>query len=128
MSQPKFTPMTASLLARKGNAMPSAMTAFGVMPKVESPPRVFEQPIHVPPLTPPPMVHSHADHDAVHIKKLFVPLTHPEHERLSIAAVKTGLTRHQLVRDALETYFEQLSRDMGHECRCVSGATCMKTC
>jgi hypothetical protein len=60
-------------------------------------------------------------HDPGRSKKLFIPLSHREHERLAIAAVKTGLTRHQLVRDALEMYFEQLSADMGDDCACITG-------
>jgi hypothetical protein len=120
MSQTRFAPITAALLARKGNATPSSMTNLPAMaapslpPKEASPPPVAEAPVH-------------HDHDA-HPKKLFVSLSHAEHERLAIAAVKTGLTRHQLIRDALDLYFEQLSRDLGQECRCVAGTTCMRTC
>ena len=78
---------------------------------------------------PPPVAETPAphDHDA-HPKKLFVSLSHAEHERLAIAAVKTGLSRHQLIRDALDLYFEQLSRDLGQECRCVAGTTCLRSC
>ena len=67
---------------------------------------------------------AHAPHDPTRPKKLFIALSHREHERLAIAAVKTGLSRHQLVRDALESYFEQLSRDMRDGCACMSGASC----
>jgi hypothetical protein len=119
MSQPRFAPITASLLARKGSAAPSSMNGF----------------VHAPPPLPTPaeksempsFVEVHREHDTHH-KKLFVSLSHPEHERLAIAAVKTGLTRHQLVRDALELYFEQLSRDMNHDCRCVAGTVCGNAC
>jgi hypothetical protein len=120
MSQPRFAPMTASLLARKGSAAPSSLNGFtlAAMP----PPRPVE-------ISPPPFDESpvHREHDAHH-KKLFVSLSHPEHERLAIAAVKTGLSRHQLIRDALELYFEQLSADMGHDCRCVAGTVCGNSC
>ena len=119
MSQARFAPITASLLARKGNAMPSSMMPAAIMPPfvpavVESAPQARPQP--------------EADHDAqlphdpTRPKKLFIALSHREHERLAIAAVKTGLDRHQLVRDALEAYFEQLSRDMQEGCACMSGA------
>jgi hypothetical protein len=130
MSQPKFAPITASLLARKGSAAPSMMPAFmpsisRIMPEVPKPtPRLPEMPEasvsdgHAGPEVP---------HDPARPKKLFVAFSHAEHERLAIAAVKTGLSRHQLVRDALEMYFEQLVQDMGHECHCVSG-TCGAFC
>ena len=124
MSQPRFAPITATLLARKGNAAPSSMTGFtpatgaaiAIAADAVAPAPSFVEPA------------AHHDHDAHHHKKLFVSLSHPEHERLAIAAVKTGLSRHQLIRDALDLYFEQLSRDMGHDCRCVSGTVCGNTC
>ena len=117
MSQPRFAPVTAGLLARKGSAAPSSMTGFASLP----PPIL--RPAET--VTPPPVADSH--HDVQH-KKLFVQLSHAEYERLAIAAVKTGLTRHQLIRDALEQYFEQLSRDLRHECRCVAGTACGNSC
>jgi len=133
MSGPKFAPVTASLLARKGAAQPS------LMPAAIEPSRRLE-----PVLMPQLQEASHLDehdmrlnlHDNLHCdglahepapaKKLFVSLSHGEYERLAIAAVKTGLTRHQLVRDALDYYFEQLVRDIGSNCRCVSG--CAEKC
>lgn len=119
MSQPRFAPITAGLLARKGNAAPSAMTG--------APAPVSFTPVMAKPVEPPPFAESAPEPD-VHNKKLFVSLSHPEHERLAIAAVKTGLTRHQIVRDALDIYFEQLLSDMGHDCRCVAGTACTRSC
>jgi hypothetical protein len=113
----RFAPITAALLARKGNAAPSSMTGFipaAPPPRQASPSAAVE-------------AKAHPEH-AAHPKKLFVPLSHAEHERLAIAAAKTGLTRHQLIRDALDLYFEQLSRDLGQECRCVGGTTCLRSC
>ncbi|HWA29443.1 MAG TPA: hypothetical protein VG867_00015 [Rhizomicrobium sp.] len=126
MSQPRFAPITADLLARKGMATPSAM-----MPRHE-----FVR--HVPP--PPPREEpepalqqetdsDHPPHDPARPKKLFIAMTHREHEQLAIAAVKTGLSKHRLVRDALEIYFEQLALDMGDDCPCVtSGFGCRAGC
>ena len=117
MSQTRFAPITAALLARKGSAAPSSMTGFAaapVLPAKDVPPPAAEGAVH--------------HEQETHHKKLFVSLSHAEHERLAIAAVKTGLTRHQLIRDALDLYFEQLSRDLGQECRCVAGTTCLRTC
>lgn len=119
MSHARFAPITASLLARKGSAMPSAMVPHHPVPVFVETPRPVAQPSAVP-------VQDNNDHDTPHDpsrpKKLFISLSHREHERLAIAAVKTGLDRHQLVRDALEAYFEQLSRDMREGCACMSGA------
>jgi hypothetical protein len=119
MSQPRFAPITAGLLARKGSAAPSSMTGF--TPAAAPPP----QPVEPPPL--PAEGQPFSEHDAQH-KKMFVSLSHPEHERLAIAAVKTGLSRHQIIRDALDLYFEQLLADMGHECHCVAGTACVRSC
>jgi hypothetical protein len=123
MSHPRFAPITAGLLARKGNAAPSSMTGFVLPARLELPSTPVEK------IEPPQHIEAppHLGTDAHH-KKLFVSLSHPEHERLSIASVKTGLTRHQLIRDALDLYFEQLSRDLGHDCRCVAGTVCGNSC
>jgi hypothetical protein len=118
MSQPRFAPITAALLARKGSAAPSSMTDFTTATMPDMRPRDV----------PPPAAAEHHPEPETHHKKLFVSLSHAEHERLAIAAVKTGLTRHQLIRDALDLYFEQLSRDLGEECRCVAGTTCLRIC
>jgi hypothetical protein len=117
MSQPRFAPITAGLLARKGSAAPSSVTGFAAA--AATAPKPVELPFAE--------SHGHREPD-IHHKKLFVSLSHLEYERLAIAAVKTGLTRHQLIRDALEQYFEQLARDMGHECRCVAGTACGNSC
>ena len=123
MSQPKFAPITAALLARKGSAIPSTLTSFSPPPPKAAAVSSIDPPLATAMRPEAP----HAEHDAHLAKKLFVALTRPEHERLAIAAVKTGLTRHQIVRDALDLYYEQLSRDMGNICACVAG-TCGQAC
>jgi hypothetical protein len=124
MSHTRFAPMTAVLLARKGSAMPSTMAPHHSAPVFTEPPRAVPQ-AHAMPAAAAPQDNDHdtqSPHDPSRPKKLFISLSHREHERLAIAAVKTGLDRHQLVRDALEAYFEQLSRDMRDGCACMSGA------
>jgi hypothetical protein len=119
--------MTAVLLARKGTAMPSAMVPHHPAPVFVETPRPVAQASAAPPMA----EHDHdaQPHDPSRPKKLVLALSHREHERLAIAAVKTGLSRHQLVRDALDAYFEQLSRDMREGCACMSGAAkCGESC
>ena len=106
--------------------MPSTMTPAAILPPfvpaaVEQPPRPAA-PMEV------EAEHDVPPHDPARSKKLFIPLSHREHERLAIAAVKTGLNRHQLVRDALEMYFEQLSADMGDDCACITGGFASRCC
>jgi len=119
----RFAPVTASLLARKGSAMPSAMVSPPILPPFVPAASELPKPAQEAPRV--PALEADQDHPAAldpsRVKKLFIPLSHGEHERLAIAAVKTGLSRHQLVRDALEIYFEQLSADMGDDCACITG-------
>ncbi len=51
-------------------------------------------------------------------RRLFVPLSHDEHERLSIAAAKTKSTPHQVVHAALDHYFRRLAADA--QCQCIA--------
>jgi hypothetical protein len=133
MSHARFAPVTASLLARKGNAMPSAMMPHHPAPALVENVRPLS---HAPAMASAPTAPAmeadhdgHLPHDPSRPKKLFISLSHREHERLAIAAVKTGLDRHQLVRDALDAYFEQLSRDMREGCACMSGGSnCCGSC
>lgn len=132
MSQPRFAPITADLLARKGMAMPSAM--LPQRPEFVRPEFVRPASPPAPKVAPEPVVQHEIDadqppHDPARPKKLFIAMTHREHEQLAIAAVKTGLSKHRLVRDALEIYFEQLALDMGDDCPCItSGFGCRGGC
>jgi hypothetical protein len=52
-----------------------------------------------------------------------------EHERLGIVATKKGLTRHQLLRNALDFYFEKLSQEYRASCACIAtGSVCANGC
>jgi hypothetical protein len=106
-----FAPITAALLARKGDAEPSAP---------QKPAFVWQsKPAAVPvlPTDPPPRAH-----------RIVVTLCDAEHQALGIAAVKKGVTRHQIVRDALNRHLTQLARDYG-ACACIGlGQPCARSC
>jgi hypothetical protein len=51
--------------------------------------------------------------------KMMVTLTASEYEKLGIAAVKKGLTRHQIVRYALDLHLDRLKREYGG-CGCMA--------
>ena len=53
-------------------------------------------------------------------RKLMVAMTDAEHEALAIIAAKGGLTRHQVVRAALNGYFKWLADEYGSTCHCIS--------
>lgn len=53
-------------------------------------------------------------------RKLMVAMTDAEHEALALIAAKTGLTRHHVVRNALNGYFKWLLDEYAGTCRCIS--------
>jgi len=59
--------------------------------------------------------------------KIMIALTSAEHETLGLIASKKGFTRHEVVRKALDCYFEWLAEKYGGSCRCVSGP-CLDSC
>ena len=114
MSQTKFTPITSRLLARKGDAVPSAIAAkaakfwrrAGAQPPSAPPAAGDANQAALPPDTP----HTGKTH------KMTVLLTASEYEKLGIAAVKKGVTRHQVVRTALDLHLDSLQQEYA---RCV---------
>lgn len=93
-----FAPITAALLARKGDAAPSAP---------QKPIFVWRQAEPVPASTAPPRTH-----------RITVTLGDGEYQALGIAAVKKGVSRHRIVREALDRHLAQLARDYG-ACACM---------
>jgi hypothetical protein len=64
----------------------------------------------------PPLHHDHFEKP----RRLMVSLTPEEYETLGIIAVKQGVTRHQLLRMALDDYLEELVEECGRSCECIS--------
>jgi hypothetical protein len=123
VSQIRFTPITSSLLARKGDAAPSSVTGKPSLVRTNGsatplvaggePNRAAEPP------APPDIAKPH---------RMMVTLSASEFEKLGIAAVKKSVTRHQMVRTALDLYLEQLRREFG-SCTCMTvDGTCMAGC
>ena len=128
MNRPKFAPMTPALLARKGEALPSLI---GPKPRWDAP-----QPLDIPERGVPPGFerlqrapfhlaerrheerHAHAPDGS---RKLFLRLSPDEYEKLGIAAVKKGLSRNDIVRDAVNSYIAELIREYQNSCGCISG-------
>ena len=50
-------------------------------------------------------------------RKLMVAMTDAEYEALALIAAKSGLTRHQVVRNALNGYFKWLAAEYAGTCR-----------
>jgi hypothetical protein len=150
MSGGKFASMTANLLARKGDAAPSAMPEFKrvfslgtlsapppayrafetVEPNLTVPPpdmRTVERSAHILPPSPPVVRAVEKAREPAHIDKprrLFVNVTPDEYERLGILGVKRDASRHQLLRAALDAFLKVAARD----CACLSGESCKNAC
>ena len=136
MSYAKFAPITASLLARKGEAGPSFGTKRPAAWTSEAPamcepvrdiPASFATgtefaPVRVtsgiaPVSNPSPVVEKP--------RRVVVSLSPCEFERLGIAAVKKGMSRHDLVRDTVNAFLVQLATELSHSCVCLrDGSHC----
>lgn len=123
MSSSPFAPITSNLLARKGDAVPSAVAAKPSLfwtRETQAPP---PPPVAVRDVPRPPPPESGKPH------RMMVTLTPTEFERLGIAAVKKGLTRHQIVRAALDAHLDRLKREYGGcGCMAIGSGGCTDGC
>lgn len=111
MSSVKFAAITASLLARKGDASPSVVVPATAPPRPAWVPR-DDQSFR--------SERRQAD-NAEKLRRFMVSMTQEELERLDIAAIKKGTSRHDIVRSALSDYFRKLSAEFPHPCACMEG-------
>jgi hypothetical protein len=107
----KFAAITASLLARKGDAAPSVITPVTASPRPTLVPRGDEP---VPSQPPQP-------EKVDKLRRIMVCVTQEELERLCIAAIKKGTNRHDIVRGALNEYFRKVSAELPYPCACMEG-------
>lgn len=135
MSYRKYAPITAALLARKGEAAPApfATDTHGLRAALQP----FAEPIEPEPVEPEP-AHTrparptHAAEGAVEKpegecvkpRRLYVQMSPAAYHRLAIAAVKADTTPHGLLRRALDAHLAELERDHG-DCPCLAGAPCL---
>lgn len=155
MSSRRFAAITASLLARKGEAAPS------IVPEAPRAPILWSNDPRVTPteprvslvtkseradMSPVHDLREHIEQEMAQAPEMFsdrrplffdhgekrhrisLALSQEEHERLGIVAVKKGLTRHQLMRDALDHYFEKLAGEYKSECACIATGGCKNGC
>jgi hypothetical protein len=126
VSQAKFSAITSSLLARKGDAMPSAVAAkpsfFWWRANGHAPDEEPKTPRAKRAAKPPRLLDPSRPH------KMVVVVSAAEFEKLGIAAVKQGVTRRQLVRTALDRHLDRLSCEYAG-CSCMAtGGPCTKAC
>jgi hypothetical protein len=111
VSSAKFAAITASLLARKGDATPSVVAPVAASPRPALVPR------DDPPFPSEPRQPDNADK----LRRITVSITQEELERLRIAAIKKDTNRHDIVRRALNDYFRKLSAEFPYPCTCMEG-------
>ena len=111
MSSAKFAAITASLLARKGDAAPSVVAPAAPPPR----PTLVARGNRALPFEPRQTDNTEKPH------RVMVLITQEELERLSIAAIKKGTTRHDIVSGALDDYFRKLSAEFPQPCACLEG-------
>jgi hypothetical protein len=129
MDDNKFTPITANLLVRKGEAAPSSVTVVASRRRANRPRAAADNVVQMNGLVPPDGIFNKTALEKARQKphKIMVVLTELEHETLGHIAAKKGLTRHQIVRNALGGYFEWLIDEYGTSCRCIATA-CSAEC
>ena len=109
MSSAKFASITASLLARKGEAQPWNSLAA---PEPEKVPLAWRPPLTMAATPPPPPVKD---------RSCSVRMSAHDYERLGILAVKSGTSRQHLLKDALAQFLTAKAKDYG--CACLVACT-----
>lgn len=117
MSSAKFAAITASLLARKGDAAPSA-----VAPAPPPRPTLVRRDDQRSSSEPP------QPDNVEKLRRIMVCITPEQLERLSIAAIKKSTNRHDIVRHALDDYFRKLSAEFPQPCACLEGGSAVAEC
>jgi hypothetical protein len=57
--------------------------------------------------------------DAPKPRRIMVMVPAGDVERLAIAAIKKGKTRHEIVKEALDAYFQRLAFEFSEPCQCM---------
>jgi hypothetical protein len=120
MSSAKFASITAGLLARKGEAQPwnnlgnNMGNSLGTQ-EAEKVPLVWRAPLAVAAPPPPPSAKD---------KSCALHMSARDYERLGILAVKSGVSRQQLLKDALAQFLAGKAKDYG--CACLGA--CNRNC
>jgi hypothetical protein len=128
MKQARFAPVTASLLARKGEARPWNDGSYRAWP---APPpdgahllpagfgrsdgEADEKPAVVPPLT-------ISAPSAEGTRKLTLRLSPSDYERLGLIATKRDITRQRLLHQILDEFLATAADEYGAKCGCIGGS------
>jgi hypothetical protein len=121
MSNAKFASITASLLARKGEAQP-----WGQPAPVAAPPSWRGNIRPAVPAAPPPQLRTAASAapppPLAGDRSCSVRMSAHDYERLGILAVKANVTRQQLLKDAVNQFLAAKAKD--YNCACLGACDC----
>ena len=134
MKPAKFAPITAALLARKGEARPWTHDESGSEQPSESTVDFFthhsplfgqavEGQANDPAPSPPPPIALAFPQTRGGIRKLTLRLSQSDYERLVLIAAKRDVTRQSLLRQIMEQFLANAAAEYGAECGCIAG-TC----
>lgn len=129
MRQGKFAPITAALLARKGEARPWGYDGADSAPE---PHAGFFTP-HVPVAASP--VHEEHANDAMPppvalalaqtgdgMRRLTLRVSQMDYERLGLIATKRDITRQRLLHQMLHDFLGNAAHEYGGQCGCIGGS------
>ena len=123
MSQRKFAPVTATLLARKGEARPwnhdAAETKGGFFsPHVASPTPSHDN--HANDASPPVSLALPQSGDGA--RRLALKVSQADYERLGLIAAKRDITRQRLLHQVLDDFLAGAAHEYGAQCGCIGGS------
>jgi len=122
MSSSRFAPITAGLLARKGEAQPWKQVG-----KVQVEAETVEKVSAIPwqPYTPPVVT---GPYPSGKDRACSIRMSAHDFERLGILAVKKDTTRQQLLKEALAEFLAAKAQDYGCACLYNAGGACNQDC
>lgn len=124
MSGTRFASITAGLLARKGEAMPWSQENEKLIP-------AWRQPVPPPPVVTPPALAAALPPSTPlppKEKSCSIRMSTHDYERLGIIAVKTGISRPQLLKDALAQFLAGQAKQHGCLCLKAGVEACSADC
>ena len=128
MRQGKFAPITAALLARKGEARPWGYdgaegtpqpNAGFFSPHATAPSPAHEE--HANDASPPPVAIAFSQ-TGDGMRRLTLRVSQADYERLGLIAAKRDLTRQRLLHRMLEDFLAGAAHEYGAQCGCIGGA------
>ena len=129
MRQGKFAPVTAALLARKGEARPWGYNGTGgtpepdagfYSPRAGTPRSPHEE--HANDASPPPAAIAFSQ-TGDGMRRLTLRVSQADYERLGLIAAKRDLTRQRLLHRMLDDFLASAAHEYGAQCGCIGG-TC----